>query len=163
MSKEKERDAALYYYVEKGMSAKEAAARARVSERTMSTWVKKYGWKSQREAMALSPGERTRNIEELLSDIAGQRIELSQQLRDAIASGDPKTATELRRQIAAVDDGASKWNKRLEGAKKEAKIHLSTYLYIMERVFDALRRFDPDLYIKTLPFQEHHVREASTR
>lgn len=163
MAKDQERQLAHYYFVEKGKTAKEAAALVGATERTMSLWVNKYGWKAEREARALSASARTANIEAVIVDLAAQRMDTAQMLNDALRDGDRETASALRQELARIDDGAAKWNKTLEGAKKEGRVHLSAYLDIMERIFNALRQFDMPLYLKTIEFQEQHTHEVAAQ
>ena len=41
--------------------------------------------------------------------------------------------------------------------EKDFKISLSTYLEVMEDIFQSLQNWDKDLYIKTLDFQKSHL------
>lgn len=163
MAKDKERQMGYYYYVEKNRSAKEASLLSGVTEATFSAWVRKFGWKSQREARAMSCGTRTENIKQLIDELAAQRIALGRELDLAVAEKDDKLASDIRRQLAAVDDGAAKWNKALAAAAKEGKITLTIYLDVMEQIFGALRNADEHLYLQTLSFQEQHIHEVSIK
>lgn len=163
MASEKDRQLARYYYVEKLKTAKETAEAVGVTEATMSKWVNRFGWKAEREARALSSGERIDNIRNIIADLARQRIELSAELRQTEEEGDRNGAGLLRSALASIDDGVAKWNKVLDSAKKETEIRLTTYLEVMERVFAALREHDRELYMRTLEFQELHIQEVSDK
>ena len=56
-----------------------------------------------------------------------------------------------------MDDAISKWNKALVTMDKESRVSLSGYLWVMEEVFQAMRGFNLDLYMKSLDFQEDHI------
>lgn len=161
MAKERERRLAEHYYIEKNRTATEIASLIKVTEATISGWVRKYGWKTRREAKAASPAQRVSNIKEVISLAASERIEASRELEIAIREEDINTITEIRKRIAAIDDGASKWNKALSYAIGEAKVPLVTYLDVMEWIFGAMRHFDEKLYLQTIDFQEHHVTQMS--
>lgn len=163
MASEKDRQLARYYYVEKLKTAKETAEAVGVTEATMSKWVNRFGWKAEREARALSSGERIDNIRNIIADLARQRIELSAELRQAEKEEDRDGVGFLRSALASIDDGVAKWNKVLDSAKKETEIRLATYLEVMERVFAALREHDRELYMRTLEFQELHIQEVSDK
>lgn len=163
MASEKDRQLARYYYVEKLKTAKETAEAVGVTEATMSKWVNRFGWKAEREARALSSGERIDNIRNIIADLARQRIELSAELRQAEKEEDRDGVGFLRSALASIDDGVAKWNKVLDSAKKETEIRLTTYLEVMERVFAALREHDRELYMRTLEFQELHIQEVADK
>ena len=163
MANEKDRQLARYYYVEKWKTAKETAEAVGVTEAPMSKWVKRFGWKAEREARALSSGERIDKIRNIISDLARQRMELASELRQAEEDGDKVGAGMIRSAMAAIDDGVAKWNKVLDSAKKETEIRLTVYLEVMDRIFAALRDYDHALYMRTLEFQELHVRDVADK
>ena len=53
--------------------------------------------------------------------------------------------------------------KVLDSAKKETEIRLTVYLEVMDRIFAALRDYDHALYMRTLEFQELHVRDVADK
>lgn len=163
MAKDKERRLAEFYYIEKGKTAKEISILINVREATISRWVSTSGWKARREASATSATSRCDNLQQVISELATERIELSRELKNALDIEDTKTANELRKQIASIDDGVSKWNKSLESAKKIATIPLHIYLEVMERIFTDLRTTDSETYLKTIAFQEQHIEKISAR
>lgn len=163
MAKTKELQVAKFFYVDKLATAVEAATQAGVSERTLSKWVTKYGWKAEREARVGSQSSRTENLKETISLASQERIALSGELKDALALGDIKQIADLRQQIARVDAGVANWNKTLSSLDKEYKITLSTYLEVMDQIFDALRVYNMELFLKTTDFQEQHIHSVSAR
>lgn len=163
MAKDKEKQQAYYYYVEKQRTAKETAALVGVTEKSVGDWISRGGWRELRQARALSATSRIDNIESLIDDLARQRIELGRELDEAIECADEKRAAELRRQMASVDDGAGKWNKTLENTKRDGKVRLTVYLDVMEQIFNALREFDQTLFLKTVEFQQQHVHDVSNK
>ncbi len=150
-------------YVEQGKTAKDTAEMVGVSEATVSKWVNKYNWKGQRAARLTAPTARSENIKQIINQLTEDRIQYSQELRDAEHSKDAKLVMELYRKIAQVDDAVSKWNKTLTNIDKDNRITLSVYLQVMEMLFDELKRFDETLYIKMLDFQEVHLNDVSLR
>ncbi|MBS2100702.1 transposase [Carboxylicivirga linearis] len=163
MAKEKELKIAKVMFVEQGKTAKEIGRLLNVSEQTLSRWVNKYGWADQRNARLSAPKIRTENIKQLINDLSEQRLKLGRELIDAEKALDHDRCSQLRASIAKVDDGVSKWNKTLETINKESRVSLSTYLAVMEMIFDALRSFDEKLFLQLLDFQEVHLNEVSLK
>jgi hypothetical protein len=163
MAKDRELKIARILYVEQLKTAKEISGLINVSEATLSKWVEKHNWKDQRNARISSPSVRTDNIRQLINDLSEQRIELGQQLKNAETSKSLEAITLIRDNIARVDDAVSKWNKTLENVDKENRISLSTYISVMEMIFDSLSRYDEKLYMSLLDFQEVHINEVSMK
>lgn len=163
MAKERERRLAHILYVDQKKTAKEVAEMVGVSEKTLSDWVAKFKWKTERDARNTSPGKRIANIESIISGLADERIELSSRLIESEKDADKEGVNEIRKQISKLDDAVSKWNKTLRDINKDARIPLATYLDVMQSIFDALQAYDPKLYMQTLSFQESHIHTVSLK
>lgn len=172
MAKEQEKRIARLLYVEQGKTAKEVAELVSVSEATLSKWVISDGWKKEREARASQPKMRANNIQQLIGDEAERRLGLQREL-DYLANtktDDDKEATatknnqlsEIRKQIASIDNSVSKWNKILLGMSKD-KVSLAVYIEIMEEIFEALSQYDSKLFVKLVPFQEYHLNKIADK
>ncbi|GAF05590.1 DUF1804 family protein [Saccharicrinis fermentans] len=163
MAKEKEQKIARVLFVEQGKTAKEISRLVNVSEQTLSKWINTKNWRAERNARLSAPGVRTDNIKQLINDLTEQRLTLTRELKEAESNLDLERCTELRSSIAKVDDGVSKWNKTLETINKESTVTLSTYLAVMEMIFDALREHDEKLFLQMLDFQEVHLNDVSLK
>ena len=163
MAKERERRTAHILYVEQKKSAKEVAELVGVSEKTLSDWVTKFNWKTERNARNTSPTQRIANIENIIAGLAEERIELSRRLQDSEKAANKDEVDEIRRQISKLDDAVSKWNKTLRDINKESKIPLATYLEVMQTIFEALQHYNPKLFMQTLDFQEQHIHDVSLK
>lgn len=163
MAKNREKQLAEYYFIEKNKTAREVALMVGITEATMSAWVNKEGWKARKEANAISKASRCTNIEDVISQMARERLGLSAELEQAMAANDLSAISDIRKKMASLDDGVAKWNKRLEGAKKTGIITLSTYLAMVDYLFDCLFQYDEKKYMSLIDFQEHHVREVSIK
>lgn len=165
MAKEREKKIAKILYVVQGKDAKEISKLINVSEATLSKWVNENdaAWKRERNARISSPKVRTDNIEQIINDLSEQRITLNSQLKQAEANHDLVETTRLRESIARIDDAVAKWNKTLSSIDKDNQITLSTYIAVMEMIFDAMKEFDETLYFQTLDFQELHLNNVSLR
>ena len=160
--KSKERDTARILYVEQGKTAKDIAELLGVSEKTISAWVQKYAWKAARTANVTGRQNRIESIKMIIDGFAQQRLDINAQLNDLVKSGgDKDEIANLRQELARIDSGVANWNKTLEQVDKESRVSLSTYLYVMDRVFKSLQAFDTKIYINTVPFQEHHINEIA--
>lgn len=165
MAKEREKKIAKIFYVVQGKDAKEISKLINVSEVTLSKWVNENdaAWKRERNARISSPKVRTDNIEQIINDLSEQRITLNTQLKQAEANQDLEETTRLRESIARIDDAVAKWNKTLSSIDKDNQITLSTYIAVMEMIFDAMKEFNETLYFQTLEFQELHLNNVSLR
>ncbi len=163
MAKEQERKLAHWLFVQKGKSLKEIKEQVNVSMKTLSAWVNKYNWKAERTALLSSPEQRIDNIKQIITTLADERLELSNKLKQAEQDKDKEQITEIRSQIARIDTAVANWNKTLAQLDKDAQVTLTQYLYVMDSIFSALRNYDEKLFLKTLDFQELHVREVAIK
>jgi transposase-like protein len=163
MAKDKEKKLAHILYVEQGKDACEISPLIKVSEATLSKWVREGGWKEERDARNSSPHLSVGNIKKIMGSLGEERLKLNKDLREAENNANAEAATDIRKQISRVDDAISKWNKALGAMDKESRVSLSSYLWVMEEIFQALRQFDIDLYMKTLDFQERHIQQMCTK
>lgn len=175
MAKDKERGVARVWYIEQGKTAKEIAQKLNVTEKTVGDWVKKYGWKKERNARENSIDKRIDNIKSVIDDITEDRTsarvrlnELRQELLEQQKDKDLEAIeiskdmiSDIKREIVGYDDAISKWNKTLENFDKENKVSLSNYLYVMDEIFKDLQSYNQKLYMKTLDFQEQHINKVS--
>lgn len=175
MAKDKERGVARVWYIEQGKTAKEIAQKLNVTEKTVGDWVKKYGWKKERNARENSIDKRIDNIKSVIDDITEDRTsarvrlnELRQELLEQQKEKDLEAIeiskdmiSDIKREIVGYDDAISKWNKTLENFDKENKVSLSNYLYVMDEIFKDLQSYNQKLYMKTLDFQEQHINKVS--
>lgn len=160
MAKENERRTARILYVEQGKSGKEIAELLNVSEKTISLWVTKYNWKKARTVTVSSKENRLENINQIVDQLASDRLELQHKIKES--NNDEKQLKIFRAQISDIDNSISKWTKQIETVNKDGNITLGTYLSVMKSIFDSLQRFSPELYYKTLEFQESHINEQSS-
>ena len=158
MAKEKERRIARILYVEHNKTAKEVAFDVGVTEKTLGDWVDKFGWKAERNAKLNNAKTQVNNIKSVINALTEERLDNSRKLEEET---EKDIISELRKDIARIDSAIANWNKTLNTMDKENKISLSTYLHVMERVFNSFQKDEPKLYLKTLQFQEDHVQQIS--
>lgn len=164
MAKDTERKTAKLYYVDHNLTAKETAIRVGVTEKTISEWIRKYHWKAERDARNSSPAKRINNIKEIIGKLSEEWLEVDNQIKESERNkAEAKYIAELRSRLKGIDDAVSKWNKTLEGIEKESQIPLATYIYVMEDVFQSLLKYNRDLYMKLVDFQETHINNVSER
>ncbi|MFY0714119.1 hypothetical protein J1D01_10610 [Seonamhaeicola sp. NFXS20] len=177
MAKDKERGIARIWYTEQNKTAKEIAEKLKLTEKTVGEWVKKYGWKEERNARENAVDKRIDNIKSVIDDITEDRSsartrlnELKKDLKEAIANKDTDEAalirtmiSDIKKEIVGYDDAISKWNKTLENFDKENKVSLSNYLHVMDEIFKDLQAYDQSIYMSTLDFQEQHINKVSVQ
>lgn len=165
MAKEKEKKLAYILFVEQRKTAKEISQLLNVSEKTLSNWINADSerWKKEQRARNTSPGERVANIEQIISNLADDRLRKGAELAEAEKGQNLIRASEIRQEISKIDDAVSKWNKTLRDINKENQVPLATYLDIMDTIFKALQAYNPKLFMQTLDFQEKHIHDASLK
>ncbi len=173
MAKESERSVARILFIEQGKSNKEIAEKLGVQEKTVGSWVKKYGWKKERDARENNVDSRIQNIKAVIDDIITDRSDarlylrkLKLELRDDKFSEDEakeqrEKISQLKKDIVGYDDSISKWNKTLENFNKENRVSLAVYLHVMDEIFKDLQAHNQTIYLKTLDFQEQHLSKVS--
>ena len=153
MAKERERRMAKELYMQ-GKTAKEVARLVGVTEKTVSRWVAKYNWKTLRDAKIYSAKSKVDNIKQILADLAEETVAINRQIEKET---DKEKLIDLRKRRNQLADEAAKWNKALEKLDDQNQVSLSTYIAIMEEIFNALKVYDEKLFYQTLDFQEKHL------
>ncbi|MFD2566086.1 hypothetical protein [Pseudotenacibaculum haliotis] len=172
-----EQTRAYNWYVKDHKTAKWIASELKRTEKTIGNWIKKFGWKTQRDARVNSTNAQKERINEILGEYADQTLHCIKQRKDikkkldkAIESKNEKLIKKYRDQIGglntemrSIDDGASKWRKQLTELDKDNKVSLATYLEVMDDLFENLREFDEKLYRDTIDFQSKHLQTVSLK
>ena len=159
MAKTEERKLAKWFYVHKGKQFKEIAIEVGVSAKTITQWAQKYNWKAERAAILSDPRQRIENIKQIISNLADERISLSDKILTAEKNKDLEQASDYRKQIAQIDAAVANWNKTLTTIDKDTKVTLAQYLYVMDKIFMSMRRYDEQLFLKSIQFQEQHLND----
>jgi len=150
-------------YIEQGKTAKDIAELLGVTAKTVGSWIADYNWKKERDARMASPANRIANIQNIIGNLAEERIELDSKVKEAEKADDTEEINRLYKRISQVDDSVSKWNKTLESINKESKVSLATYLHVMDLIFKSMNAYDAKLFMSTISFQEQHVNEIAER
>lgn len=150
-------------FVNDRASIREIAERLGVSERSVSSWANANDglWKKEQTANAVSNKKQGENLREIISMLADQKLELLQRIDEAVTDGDNDKVLDLRKQAASLDNSVAQWGKQLSEMDKTNRISLSIYLEVMDKIFDAMKAQDPELYYRSLDFQETHIYEAT--
>lgn len=169
-----EQKRAYNWYVKDHKTAKEIAQKTGRTEKTIGNWVKKFGWKKQRDAMINSSNAQRDRINDILSEYAEQTLVTIKQIKETKdklqKAKNEKEAKKLKDRInellseqSRIDDGASKWRKQLQDIDKENRISLSVYLEVMDDLFENMRIYDDKLHQKSVDFQQHHLTTISLK
>ena len=132
------------------LGCREISERTGVSEKSVSKWINADDgtWKKERQAAVVNGRKQGENLREIIHILADQKLQLLRDIDGAAAAGETERVLELR-------------GKQLAETDKQNRVTLSVYLDVMDRIFDALNAFDPELYYRTLDFQESHINETS--
>lgn len=161
MAKDSERRTAKILFLD-GKTQKEIASIVNVQEKTIGDWVKKFGWKTEREARFGSSKKQIENIRSIISAMAEDRFCIHNRIQKAKEDGNAIDIKSLQKEAAVIDDGVSKWNKTLENLDKENKISLATKIQVLENIFLELQNYDQKIFLKTLDFQEHYLTKIAS-
>ena len=151
--KNQERQLAKELYM-RGKNQKEVAAATGVQEKTVGSWVKKYGWKTEREARINSDGGRIEALKNIIGKLSEQRLEALDQVK---IEKDPDKILELSRRGYTLSNEVANYNKALESLQDQKRVSLAIYIEVMEQIFTALQSEHPKLYLQLLDFQEKHL------
>jgi predicted transcriptional regulator len=157
MAKRKEQEVAKKLFVELYKSQKEIAEDLGVTEKTVGDWVKKFNWRQERDARLNNSGNRAENIKKVIAELTESTLETIDKIRVAEANGDKQEVLALKKEATRISQEVAMYSKALEKMEKDFKISLSTYLEVMEDIFQSLQNWDKDTYIKTLDFQKSHL------
>lgn len=150
-------------YVSEGLGNKEIARKLGVSEKSVSAWINDNDglWKKKRLADSISTDKRNENINEIINKLAQQKLDLLDKIDRALEEQDDEQVAELRKQASSLDNSVAQWRKQREDMNKTNRIDLSIYIEVMDKIFDAMQVDAPELYFRSLDFQEQHLYNVS--
>lgn len=163
MAKRDELRQAEFYYCEKFMNQKDVAAKVGVTEKTVGNWVKKYDWKNKRQQQFNATKHRTERVKELISRLTDRNLQILDQIKEAEDLGETEKAITLRNESNKLSQEVAMQSKLLQQIDKDARITLNVYLEVMEDVFKAMQGDYPDLFQRSLDFQEEHLNNISQK
>lgn len=163
MAKKEQQVLAQKYFVEFFKTQKEIAVILELTEKTVGEWVRRGNWKELRDARINNSGTRAENIKKVISDLTDNQLECLKNIAAAEAKGDRKEALDLKKESTRLSQEVGMWQKALEKMDKNFKVSLSTYLEIMEDIFQQLQVYDFDIYMKTLDFQKSHLQTIAQK
>lgn len=147
----------------KGETQKRIAELVGVQEKTVGTWVAKYGWRQERDARMGSTHNKIQNIKDIIETLSEDRLRVQREMQKAKDKKNLDKLEKLQKEAAQIDDGVSKWNKALESLDKNNRISLSIYLEVMDRIFKAMQKYNTKLFLTTVEFQEQHLTDISSQ
>ena len=153
MKKEHERKLAKELYM-RGKNQKEVAATIGVGEKTVGTWVNKYGWKAEREARINSDAGRIEVLKNIIAELTQKHLDTIQLSK---TEKDPEKMLELNKLGYTLSNEVANYNKALESLQDQNRISLGVYIDVMEQLFDAIKKEHPKLYLQLIDFQEQHL------
>jgi hypothetical protein len=162
MAKTTERRAAKEFYMQ-FKEQKEIASLLNVSEKTITEWVSKYGWKAEREARINGSRNQINALKDVIGKLTQQRLDLFDKAKKAEQDGDKEESLSLSKQAASIADEISKYNKTLENLDERHRVSLGVYLDVMDDIFNALHKQEPKLFAQLIEFQEQHLSNISSK
>lgn len=163
MAKKKERGLAKRLFIDKLMSQKEIAETVNVTEKTISNWVNDGNWRQLRDAKLNNSKSRTENIKKVIEELTNMTLQTLEKIKIAEAEGNQEELLELKKETTRISQEVAMYQKALERLEKEFKISLSTYLEVMEDIFEALMKWDKKVYLKTIDFQKEHLQNIAEK
>jgi len=129
--KKHEYDLAFHYYTKEGQTAKRIAEKLKISENTISSWVKKYDWKKILNANYSTIKKTLQDLEQLKSILIERRLE---QERNPEITIDKALIYEIRT-----------LSKEIDGYTKDT-YSLSTYIEIVEELLNDIKKTNIELH-----------------
>jgi len=134
-----------------------------VQEKTIGDWIRKFGWKKERDARFNGSKNQIQQIKKLIGILTEERITLIREVDNAKHANDVEETKKLQKRANEIADEVSKYNKTLLTLDKENRISLAVYLDVMDSLFKAIQKYSPKLYMDLLTFQEEHLSEISSK
>lgn len=163
MAKTKERSVAENLFVDQHFTQKKIAEQLNVSEKTVAKWVKKYQWKKLRDAKLNNYKSRSENIKQVIEELTNMTLSNIEKTKMAEAQGDTEELIKLKKETTRLSQEVGMYQKALEKIDKDFKISLSTYLDIMQDIFEAISHYDKQMYLETLDFQKQHLQHIAQK
>lgn len=163
MAKKKEQELAKRYFVDFFKSQKEIAEDLGVTEKTVSSWVTKYNWKALRDAKLNNSTNRAENIKKVIGELTDATLEILDQIKIAESNNDRPEVLRLKKETTRIAQEVGMYQKALEKMEKDFKTSLSTYMEVMEDIFQSLANYDKELYLKTVDFQRIHIQSIANK
>jgi len=152
---------AYQYVVVQGKTQKAAAEILGITEQTLSEWSNKDDWKKQREGRQQDYRTEVENIKQIIRLTSERRLEIEVDIPGAQKAGDSKKELELRGEANRLADSIAKWGKTLRELDKNNRYTLGELINIMDDMFTDMRQFDPELFERTIPFQQYYIRKKT--
>jgi len=154
MAKDEERKRAEGLYIKDRKTAKEIAGLLKVTQKTIGDWVKKYNWKSRRNAALANLKTSQETAEKLFNVYAEKLLLLSQE--------DPGDDLEERERISKEEmrlgDLIAKLNKAKESFEKDNRIPYNVYINVAEQIMAAaIQSLPKKVQPEILDFFEDHI------
>ncbi|KAB8153414.1 helix-turn-helix domain-containing protein [Kordia sp. TARA_039_SRF] len=153
MAKEAQKTRAKELYIQ-GNTNKLIAEKVGVTQKTISSWIKKFNWEAERNARLTSKETDIENIKLVISKLISSRIQITKEIEKA---KDVDEIVLLEKKGRSIADEISKYNKTLESYKEQNTTSLATYLQVMDHLFDAIKNYNENIYLDLLDFQDSHL------
>lgn len=163
MAKKKEQELAKRYFVDFFKTQKEIAEDLGVTEKTVSSWVTKYNWKALRDAKLNNSTTRAENIKKVIAELTESTLDVLDQIKVAENSGDRPEVLRLKKETTRIAQEVGMYQKALEKMEKDFKTSLSTYMEVMEDIFQSLSNYNKELYLQTIDFQRAHIQSIANK
>lgn len=163
MAKRKEREVAKKLFVDQHMNQKDIAAQLDVTEKTVGVWVRKYNWLTIRDAKLNNSKNRSENIKKVIEELTNMTLKNIEQIKQAEVDGETDRILTLKKETTRISQEVAMYQKALEKMDKDYKISLSTYIDVMENIFEELSRWNQKVFLKTIDFQKEHLQSIADK
>ncbi len=145
MAKDNQKQVAYTLYVDKCMTAKDIAAKLKVTEKTIGEWVRKGNWKEIRLAKQATPELLASKYNELLNSLLDQRLEIE------------KTPGLKPDNYYGIIDEMSKVAAMIDRLQKDGTLSLRTHILVLEKFMAALHQNNPQIFMQLIDFQKEYL------
>lgn len=159
--KDRERGQAKLLYIELGRQQKEIADTLGVSEVTVSKWATEENWKAARTARMTTTENMLQNGKLAISNLSDILLDLQRERAEASSKMDKSSIASIDVSILSIADAIAKTSASVTKFEKANAISFVVYLNVMNSIFKALQKQEPQLHALTIDFQERHVQEMA--
>lgn len=163
MAKTKEQEIAKKLFVDFFKTQKDIAADLGITEKTIGSWVNKFNWKALRDAKVNNSTNRAENIKKVIAELTESTLDVLEQIKVAEFNQDKEEVMRLKKETTRIAQEVGMYQKALERLDKDFKVSLSTYMEVMDDIFQSLQNYDSEIFIKTIPFQKAHLQSIAQK
>lgn len=148
MAKDNEKKIAYSLYVDQCLTAKEIAAKLKLSEKTVGDWAKKGNWKEIKLSKQTTTETLLSKYSELLSALLDKRLKIEKKI---------EKDDDEKQEYNGIIDEMSKMSAMIDRLQKDGKPSLRIHIMCLEKFMGSLHHTNPKLYMQLVDYQIEYL------